>query len=122
MDAKREGLRKKLDKLLAEAASLAAALQALDQEGRTPHFDEIEMPAHELGKQFSRMVQVTRAREVATEGLQDSACPGCGEKCGVDTEARDVHSIDGPIDLMETKAFCRHCRRSFFPSACGTGL
>jgi hypothetical protein len=28
-----------------------------------------------------------------------------------------VHSMDGPVELIETVAHCRRCRRSFFPSA-----
>lgn len=119
MDAKRDRLQERLEYLLNQAAMAAAELQALDQEESTPHFDQIELPAHAMGQRFSRMIQTQRAREVAASGLSEAACPDCGAKCRVETESRNVHSMDGPIDLLETKAYCRRCRRSFFPSAAG---
>jgi hypothetical protein len=30
--------------------------------------------------------------------------------------------MDGPIEVAETTAQCRHCRRSFFPSAYRDGI
>lgn len=117
MDAKRKALEEKLQDCLEQAATIAAQLQALDQGGETPHFDEIEMPAHEVGQRLSRMIQTSRAREVAADGLQDQPCPRCGELCAVKTADREVHSIDGRIELTETVAYCTRCRRAFFPSA-----
>jgi hypothetical protein len=35
----------------------------------------------------------------------------------VEPAQRQVHSMDGPIELTESVAHCRRCRRSFFPSA-----
>lgn len=121
MDAKQERLRKKLDDLLKQASSVAVELQGIEQGRETPHYDQIELPAHALGQRFSRMVQSERSREVAASGLAAAACPGCGRKCRVQTKSREVHSMDGPLELLETRAKCRHCRRSFFPSAGRTG-
>jgi len=117
MDAKRVALEKKLADSLKHAARVAAELQALDQGEQTPHFDQIEVPAHEVGQRLSQLIQTSRAREVAADGLQDVACPDCGTVCSVETCQREVQSGDGPIEITETKAECRHCRRSFFPSA-----
>lgn len=117
MDANRTQLQKKLDDLLKLASTVAAELQALDQGDKTPHYDQIELPAHALGKRFSRMVQAERARDVAASELNEVACPGCGRKGGVKTKSREVHSMDGPLELLEKVAHCRRCRRSFFPSA-----
>lgn len=116
MDAKRSQLESKLAFHLQEAATLASELQAADQGEQTPHFDQIELPAHEIGQQLSRMIQTTRAREVAAENLQEAACPDCGRQCPVDTERREVRSMDGPIELSENVAHCSSCRRLFFPS------
>ena len=121
MDAKQDRLRKKLEDLLKQASEVAAELQGLEQGSETPHYDQIELPAHALGQRLSRMIQGKQAREVAASGLADAACPGCGRKCRVQTQARQVHSMDGPLELLETVAKCRHCRRSFFPSAFRTG-
>ena len=115
MDAKRHDLEEKLQESLRQAAAIATQLQALDQGEGTPHFDQIEMPAHEVGQQLSQLVQTTRARELAADALQDVPCPTCGKRCSVETSNRKVHSIDGHIDLMETVAHCSRCRRSFFP-------
>ena len=52
MDAKKLQLREKLESLLQEATRVASELQAIDQGGRTPHFDQLELPAHELGKRL----------------------------------------------------------------------
>ena len=119
MDARQNRLQKKLEDLLKQATAVAAELQGLEQGSGTPHYDQIELPAHALGQKFSRMIQTERAREVAAAGLAvaEAACPKCGCKCRVETVQREVHSVDGPLELLETKAKCRRCRRSFFPSA-----
>lgn len=117
MDAKRQALEEKLQESLKQAAAIATQLQALDQGAGTPHFDQIELPAHEVGQRLSQMVQTARARDVAAEALLDVACPTCGKSCAVETADRKVHSIDGRIELTETVARCSRCRRSFFPSA-----
>lgn len=117
MDAKTLQMKKKLDFHLKEAAALAAAIQGIEFGDKIPHYDQIELPAHELGKSFSRMIQSNAVREVAANGLNDAPCPTCGRKCRVQTKPREVGSIDGTIELTETVAKCRRCRRSFFPSA-----
>jgi len=116
MDAKRTQLEEKLQELLKQVSTTAAELQAVDQGGETPHFDQIELPAHEVGQQLSRMIQSARACELAADNLQEAACPDCGHKCGVETCDREVQSMDGRIELTENVAHCVRCRRSFFPS------
>ena len=117
MDAKQRRLQEKLEDLLSQATAVAVEIQAIEQAPGTPHYDQIELPAHALGQRFSRMIQRERAREVAGGGLGDAGCRKCGPKCGVTTKAREVHTMDGPTEVVETVAKCRHCRRSFFPSA-----
>lgn len=117
MDAKRTALEAKLEESLKQASAIAAELQAFEQGSQTPHFDEIELPAHDVGQRLSRLIQTTRAREVAADGLQSAPCPDCGCLCCIETKERHVQSLDGLIELTETVAHCRSCRRSFFPSA-----
>ena len=117
MDAKRKKLEERLEDLLKQASAVAVELQGIEQGDKTPHYDQIELPAHALGQRLSRLIQSERARDVVARGLADAACPECGRKCRVETKSRDVHSMDGPLDLLETVAKCRRCRRSFFPSA-----
>ena len=117
MDAKQAELREKLDGILKQAADVAAEIQAIEQGTGTPHYDQIEIPAHEAGQRLSRMVQASRAGEVAAEQRTECNCPECGLSCPVEVSRREVHSMDGPVELTETVAYCRRCRRSFFPSA-----
>ena len=121
MDANRKRLQKKLEELMAEVTAVAVEMQAVDHGSQTPHFDDIELPAHALGQQLSRMIQTQRAREVAAEQAETAACPTCGRTCRVKLKKRQVQAADGPLELMEPVAKCRHCRRSFFPSAGSAG-
>ena len=117
MEAKRVVLEEKLSDLLKQAAATAAELQVLEQGTATPHYDQIELPAHETGQRLSRMIQSSRVREVAAANLEQVACPDCHQACSVETHQREVRSMDGPVELTENVAHCRRCRRSFFPSA-----
>jgi hypothetical protein len=117
MDAKHAQLEKKLEELLKQTAEVSAQLQALDQGASVPHFDQIELPAHAVGQRLSRLIQTNRAREVAATTPLKVVCPDCGQACAVDSFNRKVSSMDGPVELTESVARCRHCRRSFFPSA-----
>ena len=121
MDAKVAQVREKLEMHLKHATELAAQLQAIEQGDRVPHYDEIELPAHEMGQRFSRAIQEERARELALREFKGCRCPDCKQLVQVEIEARPVTSMDGPIELTEPVAHCRRCRRSFFPSACKTG-
>ena len=91
MDAKRMALEGKLEDLLMQASAVAAELQAVDQRDQTPHFDQVEMPAHEVGQRLSRMIQTTRSREIGADNLDESGCPECGRMCRVDPQTREVH-------------------------------
>lgn len=116
MDAKLTELEKKLAESLARAAAIACQIQAAQQGSGTPHYDQIEIPAHEIGQQLSRMVQEQRMGDVASGHRGEADCPGCGRSCRCEVGQREVHSTDGPVELLEIVADCRHCRRSFFPS------
>lgn len=117
MDAKQAELEKKLTGSLKRTAEIASQIQAHEQGPGTPHYDEIEIPAHEVGQRLSQMVQASRTGEVAAQQHTECDCPDCGRSCRVEVNRREVHSMDGPIELIETVAHCRRCRRSFFPSA-----
>jgi hypothetical protein len=116
MDAKQAQLEAKLADLLKQTAEVASQLQAVEQGPGTPHFDQIEIPAHETGQRLSQLIQSARAGEVAAVLDAPISCADCGQSCRVETRRRQVHSMDGPIQLTETVAYCRRCRRSFFPS------
>ena len=117
MDANQNLLDEKLADLLKQAAEVAVQIQAQEQGPGTPHFDQIEIPAHEVGQRLSQMIQSTRATDVALQQAEQVKCPDCGKDCRAEPTQRQVHSMDGPIELTEPVAHCRRCRRSFFPSA-----
>jgi hypothetical protein len=117
MDAKSTLLNERLESLLQQAAAVAAELQGIEQGSGTPHYDEIELPAHDLGQRLSRIIQSGRAAEIALAEKSQAACPDCSRRCQVEVQHRKVNSMDGPVAIAETVAQCRHCRRSFFPSA-----
>ncbi len=117
MEAKQTELEEKLADLLKQTAAVAAQIQAEVQGPGTPHFDQIELPAHEVGQQLSRMIQSSRAAGVALQQPRKLKCPECEKECRVESSERQVSSMDGPIELTESVVHCRRCRRSFFPSA-----
>jgi len=117
MDAKQVKLEEKLTEILKQAADVASQIQAIEQGPGTPHYDQIEIPAHEVGQRLSRMVQANRTGEVAAQQRIECNCPDCRRSCRVEINKREVHSMDGPVELIERVAHCRRCRRSFFPSA-----
>lgn len=121
MDAKSQALQEKLDGLLKQAAAIAAELQAHQRGPGVPHFLEIELPAHELGKRFSEQIMEREARELAAQAPASVGCPECGKECRCTTHQRTVNSIDGPVEMTEVKAHCKRCRRSFFSSASSAG-
>jgi len=122
MDAKSKLLKEKLDGLLKQAAAVASEIQSVEQVEGTPHFDDIELPAHDLGQRLSRMIQSDLACEVALVEAEQVSCPDCSRRCKVEVQRRTVNSMDGPTEIAETVAKCRHCRRSFFPSAGRDGI
>jgi DNA repair exonuclease SbcCD ATPase subunit len=118
MDGDIERLKKRFERRLEEAAELAARLQAA---GRQPderlHYSMIELAAHEAGRRLSQRIQSRAAAEAAAAGPPQAECPMCGASCRVEPRRREVASIDGPVSLVESRAYCDRCRRSFFPSA-----
>ena len=101
MDAKEMLLKEKLESLLTQASKAAAELQALKQGDSTPHFDVIELPAHDLGTRLSRAIHEERARELALSKLKGTRCIDCNQLCKIELEVRNVNSMDGSIELTE---------------------
>lgn len=117
MDAKQAALEKKLAEILKQAAEVGAEIQAIEQGPGTPHYDQIESNAHDVGQRLSQMMQQSRTADVTADHPPEIACPDCGKSCRVTTKTRPVLSEDGPVELTENVAHCTRCRRDFFPSA-----
>ena len=122
MDATQQARASEKKELLTRLSELM--IEELAEEGvflGTPHYSVIERAAVNLGRELSCQAQEQGAREVAANCEGQVACPSCQTVCRVETRKRSVTSIAGPVELTETVASCRQCRRSFFPSACGDG-
>ena len=122
MDAAQQARADRKKELLTELAELMVEEQV--EEGvflETPHYSVIELAAMKLGRELSREAQERGAREVAASCGAQATCPTCQSQCPVEVKIREVKSIDGPVELAETVAYCRKCRRSFFPSASSDG-
>jgi uncharacterized protein with PIN domain len=118
MDGQTERLSAKLESLLREAALTAAELQRRQHDPTQPRrYRQIEIEAHQVGRQLSCQIQTQAAREVAADADPEAACPQCGANCLSSTTSRTLTSIDGPVEAQESIARCPRCRRSFFPSA-----
>lgn len=123
MDAAKEAREQKKQQLLTQLAELMIEEQV--EQGvflGTPHYSIIERQAITLGRELSRKAQERGAREIAANASLEAACPTCQTNCPVHTQTRPVTSLDGPVDLTETTAYCDRCRRSFFPSADEDGV
>lgn len=122
MDEKIEILKEKLDRLMREAAETAADLQAAERGTRGPvHFSRIEAAAHAVGCALSNGIQERVVREAVADIPPKLPCPQCGQLCKVKFDRRTIHSIDGPVVVLEPECYCRRCRRDFFPSAGSLG-
>lgn len=122
MDAKTQELEDRLGEILKHAADVASQIQQHEQGPGTPHYDQIESAAHDVGQRLSRLVQQDRTGEVSAAHATQAACPECRNKCPVEPQSRQVTSVDGPVELIESVAFCSQCRRSFFPSTHRAGV
>jgi hypothetical protein len=56
--------------------------------------------------------------EEQTQRLAESVpCPTCGRECSRSEHKRTLRGEQGPFTWAEPKCHCKHCERSFFPSA-----
>ena len=118
MDAALQKLAQEKTKLLERLAEITVEEQRQAGMFQTvPHFSEVEEVGHKLGQFLSRFAQARLANEIAAGEQIARDCPTCGQACSVESAQRTVTGIDGPVEMLEPKAYCSACRRSFFPSA-----
>jgi hypothetical protein len=82
-------------------------------------FIEIEDEACEvadaLAQEMMRLIAAQQADVVGSSG--DACCPSCGrEASSADAESRSLQTRRGEVGWQEPRSYCRHCRKSFFPS------
>lgn len=118
MDAQQTALQEEKKRLLQRLAEIEVQQQR--QQGlfdSIPHFSVLETAARRLGQELSCLTQQRAAGEVAATSQAMSACPQCGHDAAIKLSKRTVHSLDGPVEMLEPVAHCSACRRAFFPSA-----
>ena len=76
MEAKQIELEDRLAEILRQAADVACQIQKHQQGAGTPHYDQIESAAHDVGQQLSRMVPVPPAMERLFTESEAPARPG----------------------------------------------
>ena len=100
-------------------------VQALVDEGmQTRQFQidsmryaQMELLGHGLGKELSQRVQAALAELQGQRMAKAFSCPTCGRECAAEQKPKPMTSLDGDLEIPETRCFCKSCRKSFFPSA-----
>lgn len=118
MDDSLEKIEEELRDTLQRAARLAAEVgRRRVPPGEVPHYSQIESQAHAVAQQLGQSIQAQRTEQISQGSDRQASCPGCRRQCHVNHRRRTITSLDGPTEITEAVARCRHCRRSFFPSA-----
>ena len=82
-------------------------------------FVDIEELAVQIGQAVSREMCDQALQQQATEPVPpaERVCPSCSRPVeAADPEPRIVMTRAGDAQWQEPHSYCRHCRRSFFPS------
>ena len=80
---------------------------------------DLEDLTSQIGDEFARQLcerELTKRAQEASN-LERCACPECGALCPRgQSEPMVLQGLRGEICFNQPSYFCRHCRRSFFPS------
>jgi hypothetical protein len=106
--------RERLHEVAREAKEIVGG--CLHSDGRPMTFAELEDECIEAGDLLTSLMLQQRASERDLPE-QTPCCPTCnrsGDACP--DEPRVLQTDRGEVSWMESTHYCRHCRRSFFPS------
>ena len=107
--------RERLRDIVAEVHEVVGG--CLHEDGTPLTFAELEEECIEAGDFLTAAVLQQRVRQ--REAAEDvPGCPTCdrpGDACA-DEEVRVLQTDRGEVSWLEPTYYCRHCRRSFFPS------
>ena len=93
--------------------------ELLDQDVR---FTAWESAGHQLGRAVAQLM-TERLSLARTERLTEpQSCPSCQQRSPLVHRARELETVDGPMEFREPVCQCSACRRAFFPSASGVGF
>lgn len=118
MDAAQQIREREKSELYARLAELLIEEQrAAGVYDSTPHFSTLETASLTVGHALTKACLTQAARESAAEHPTEVVCPACGHLCRGEHRVRELHTLVGPVAVLETAAHCPACRRDFFPSA-----
>ena len=106
--------RKRLQEIAREAQEIVGG--CLHADGQPMTFAELEDECIEAGDLLTATMLEQRVSE-RQPAVQSACCPMC-DRAGDSNpdEPRVLETDRGEISWMEPTYYCRHCRRSFFPS------
>jgi hypothetical protein len=86
---------------------------------------DLEELTSQIGDEFARQLceseLVNRGRQAAD--VQQCECPECGSLCPRgQPEPVVLQGLRGEVGFNQPSYYCRHCRRSFFPSGRPAGV
>jgi hypothetical protein len=80
-------------------------------------YAQMELLGHGLGQDLSRRVQAALSDRQGRRMPSVFPCPRCHRECPAEQKSKPMTSLDGDVDLPETRCYCQKCRKNFFPSA-----
>ncbi len=106
--------RRRLEELALEAKEIVGG--CLHPDGRPMTFAELEDECIEAGDLLTTVMLQKRVTQHQPPD-QPAGCPTCsGQGDSNPDEPRVLQTDRGEVAWMEPTYYCRHCRRSFFPS------
>ncbi len=106
--------RERLQEIAWEAQEIVGG--CLHADGRSLTFAELEDECIEAGDLLTAAMLEQRLRK-RQPAAQPPCCPTCDRAGdGSPDEPRVLETDRGAVSWMEPTSYCRHCRRSFFPS------
>jgi hypothetical protein len=116
-----EGLRS----FLAEAEKAYEKMFKAEQQSELKTFTQREVRAYDEGRRLSRWLlerHLERDQD-CQPAAEQVPCPKCRRPSErkEDQEVRPVTTLIGDITYGRSKFYCKHCRKSFFPSGLPLG-
>ncbi len=106
--------RQRLEEIAQEAKEIVGG--CLHPDGRPMTFAELEDECIEAGDLLTAVMLQTRVAQRQPPD-QPPCCPTCDRRGDTSPDEPRVLQTDrGEVSWMEPTYYCRHCRRSFFPS------
>ena len=115
-----------LQTFLAEAEKAYASMFTAERQSELRTFTQREVRVYDEGRRLSRwLLERHLERDRDSQPEADSLpCPKCKRPSGRDGEEREIRPVTtliGDITFGRTKFYCKHCRKSFFPSGLHIG-